>query len=235
MELVINFSGGKDSCAMLSFLCEKYPTVKKHVIFADTGWEHKDAETWCRKIVAKFGLELVVVRNPNKTFLEMVKRRKKFPGMQTRQCTSDLKRGPVQTWIRQNVKDKVVINCLGIRSSESSNRRKAKTLKRNKSMTNSKRTVWEWNPIKEWSDKEVFDYLELQKIPLHPVYNYLKRFSCRLCIFMSSDDVRKVAVHDPQAIEIVDNLEKQIGFNMFQAGSIKNYSQLNNHQTICKK
>jgi 3'-phosphoadenosine 5'-phosphosulfate sulfotransferase (PAPS reductase)/FAD synthetase len=58
MTLVINFSGGVDSTLMLAVLCEKYPDAKKVVVFADTGWEHKDAEEWCRKIVGMFGLEL---------------------------------------------------------------------------------------------------------------------------------------------------------------------------------
>ncbi len=208
---------------MLAYLCEKYPDHKKHVVFADTGWEHLDAETWCRKMVALFGLKLNVVRNPNKTFLEMAERRKMFPGMQTRQCTSDLKRGPIQTWIRRNVKDDVIINCMGIRSEESIGRKKAKTLSRNKSMTNSKRTVWDWNPIKEWTETEVLNYLSGKNIPLHPVYKYLKRFSCRVCIYMSQADVKQVSANDPEAIEIIAKLEEDIGFTMFQSGPIKDF------------
>lgn len=220
MELVINFSGGKDSSAMLAYLCEHYPHVTKHVVFADTGWEHPDAEAWCRKIVGLFGLELHVVRNPNKTLLTMAERRGKFPGMQQRQCTSDLKRGPIETWIRRNVKDPVVINCLGIRSEESSGRAKQKKLKRNIS-SNSKRTIWNWLPIKDWKEVEIYAYLEIREIPLHPVYKHLRRFSCRVCIFMTEHDVQQVAKHDPEAIEIVDGIENKIGFTMFQAGSIK--------------
>ena len=34
MEFVVNFSGGKDSCAMLAWLCERYPNVPKHVVMA---------------------------------------------------------------------------------------------------------------------------------------------------------------------------------------------------------
>lgn len=60
MELVINFSGGKDSCAMHAYLCNKYPNVKKHVVFADTGWEHTDAVEWSKNIVAMFGMELYI-------------------------------------------------------------------------------------------------------------------------------------------------------------------------------
>lgn len=220
MELVINFSGGKDSCAMLAYLCELYPHHTKHVVYADTGWEHEGTEAWCRSIVERFGLTLHVVRNPNKTLLTMAERRGKFPGMQQRQCTSDLKRGPIETWIRRNVKDPVVINCLGIRSEESTGRAKQRKLKRNAS-SNSKRTIWNWLPIKDWKEVEVFAYLELKEIPLHPVYNYLRRFSCRVCIFMTQHDVKQVSQNDSEAINIIARIEEKIGFTMFQPGPIK--------------
>jgi DNA sulfur modification protein DndC len=220
MELVINFSGGKDSSAMLAFLCEKYPHITKHVVYADTGWEHEGTEEWCKSIVEKFGLTLHVVRNPNKTFLTMVENRKKFPGMQQRQCTSDLKRGPVETWIRRNVKDPVIINCLGMRSEESAGRAKQKKLKRNRS-SNSKRTIWDWLPIKDWKEHQVYDFLSERNIPLHKVYNYLRRFSCRVCIFMTEHDLNQVQKNDPEAVDIIDLLENKIDFTMFQKGNIK--------------
>lgn len=221
MELVISFSGGKDSSAMLAFLCEKYPHIKKHVVFADTGWEHPDAEEWCRKIVGMFDLPLHVVKNKRKTLLTMVQKRKMFPGMTKRQCTSDLKRDPVHSWIKNNVKDKLVVSCMGIRSEESTDRAKQKRLVRNKRVTNSRRTMWDWQPIKDWTKVEVLAYLELKGVPLHPVYQYLDRFSCRVCIFMTEHNLQQVAKHDPEAIEIISVIEKEIDFTMFQKGPIK--------------
>jgi len=221
MELVINFSGGKDSTAMLCYLCEKYPNVKKHVVYADTGFEHENAETWCRDIVAKFGLTLHVVRNKNKTFLSMALNRGKFPGMQQRQCTSDLKRDPINTWIRQNVKDSVVVSCMGIRSEESTNRSKQKRLKRDKKETNGKRTIWNWQPIKDWNENQVFEYLKERNLPLHPVYNYLPRFSCRMCIYMTQHDRMQVLKNDPAAVAMVMDVENKIGFSFFQDGYLK--------------
>lgn len=218
MELIINFSGGKDSTAMLAWLCETYPDIKKHVVFADTGWEHGDAEAWSREIVARFGLPLHVAKSETKTLLSMAEARGKFPGMKQRQCTSDLKRDPIAKWTRQNVKDPVIINCIGIRSEESSDRKKAKKLKRNKRETNGVRTVWNWNPIKDWTEIQVRKYLADRGLPLHPVYQYLNRFSCRVCIFMSQHDVRQVQKHDPEAIDIIKTLERRINFHMTADG-----------------
>lgn len=130
MELVINFSGGKDSSAMLAYLRENYSHVKTHVVMADTGWEHPDAVEWSRGIVESFGLELHVVRaywgskfpelkGKPKTFLGMVEKRGKFPASEQRQCTSDLKRGPIGSWIVRNVKDPLVVSAMGLRAEES--------------------------------------------------------------------------------------------------------------------
>jgi DNA sulfur modification protein DndC len=205
---------------MLAYLCEHYPDMTKVVVFADTGWEHPGTEQWCRDRVMEIsGLELAVCRNPNKTLLTMSEKRGMFPGMQTRQCTSDLKRGPIETWTRRNVTDPLIMNCLGIRSDESTGRKKMPRLKR--SQQNSKRTIWNWMPIKDWSEARVYAYLVEKNIPLHPVYQHLRRFSCRICIYMTQHDLRQVATHDPEAINIIERIEKKIGFTMFQAGPIQ--------------
>lgn len=221
MQLVINFSGGKDSTAMLAWLCEQYPDVPKHVVMADTGWEHPDAIEWSRSIVARFGLELHVVRNPNKTLLTMAEKRGKFPGMHQRQCTSDLKRDPIRTWTRRRWKDGgLIVNCVGIRAEESRERAKKKCIMKLGALSKRGREVWEWNPILGWTEKQVFAYLAERNIPVHPVYRHLRRFSCRVCIFMTEHDLSAVAKHDPEAISIIDRIEKKIGFTMFMDGPI---------------
>jgi DNA sulfur modification protein DndC len=221
IALVINHSGGKDSTAMLAYLVERFPLAKKYVIYADTGFEHVrpiSAEDFARQICERFGLELGVCRNPNKTYLEMVERRGMFPSPSTRQCTSDLKRGPIETWIRNNVSEKTIVSCMGIRAAESSARAKQNPWKRNESLSKAGRTVYNWMPIFDWSHEAVYQYLADRQIPLHPVYQraggYLNRFSCRVCIFATLDDLQAIAANDPEAFELVASLEERIGFTM---------------------
>ncbi|HRH68880.1 MAG TPA: phosphoadenosine phosphosulfate reductase family protein [Flavobacteriales bacterium] len=228
MELVINFSGGKDSTAMLAWLCERYPDVPKHVVMADTGWEHEDAIEWSRGIVARFGLVLHVVRNPNKTLISMARKRGKFPGMSQRQCTSDLKRGPVHTWIRRRWPQRksaphppVIVSCMGLRAEESSSRAGKPCLTKLNILCGRRREVWDWNPILGWTEVQVRAYLAERGLPLHPVYGHLRRFSCRVCIYMTDHDLRAVAQHDPAAIAIIATVEREIGFTMFQRGAIE--------------
>ena len=133
VAFVVNFSGGKDSLRMLGRVRELYPNHPIFVVMADTGFEHVrpiSAEDWSRKQVARYELPLTVVRNPNKTYLQMVEWRGMFPSSTTRQCTSDLKRGPIEKFVRA-LSQKVIVNCTGIRSEESSQRSKQISWKAN--------------------------------------------------------------------------------------------------------
>ncbi len=224
---VINYSGGKDSHRMLGYLCERFPEVSKYVVMADTGFEHVapvPAMEWSRAQVARFGLPLAVVRNPNKTYLQMVERRGKFPSADTRQCTSDLKRGPIEKFIRA-LPEKRIVNCLGIRAEESHARAKQPSWSLNKSLSVAGREVWDWKPIFEETLPAVLRWHWERGERLHPVYvpefhadaatgGYLRRFSCRVCIFSTASDLVAIEQHDPEAFRLVSELEQRMGFTM---------------------
>jgi len=224
VALVVNHSGGKDSHRMLGALREQFPGLTTYVVMADTGFEHVGAVEWTRAAAARFGLPLTVVRNPNKTYLEMVERRGKFPSPSCRQCTSDLKRDPVAKFIR-SLPQRVIINCTGIRAEESAARAKQKSWKLDRRLSRAGRTVWQWMPIFEESLPQVLRWHWDNAQPLHPVYvaeyhadgttgGWLRRFSCRLCIFATDEDLRAIHTHDREAFDIVARLEQQIGFTM---------------------
>jgi hypothetical protein len=80
---------------MLGLLQRELPELPIYCVLADTGFEHQtpiSAEGWVRIRCESLAhpVLLSVVRNPNKTYLEMVERRGRFPSAQYRQCTSDL-------------------------------------------------------------------------------------------------------------------------------------------------
>jgi DNA sulfur modification protein DndC len=77
VALVINLSGGKDSTRMLGYLRDRFPKIPAYCVMADTGFEHVrpiPAVDWTRTLCSRFGVESTVVRPPNKTYLEMVRR-----------------------------------------------------------------------------------------------------------------------------------------------------------------
>ena len=233
VAFVVNHSGGKDSQRMLGFIRENFPTAKTYVVMADTGFEHVkpvSAEEFARQSVARFGLDLAIVRNPNKTYLEMVEKRGMFPSSATRQCTSDLKRGPVEKFIR-HLDEKIVINCTGIRAAESPARAKQEPWKLNSNLSVAGRVIYNWMPIFDESLQDVLNWHWANNMPLHPVYvaayhvdgttgGYLRRFSCRVCIFSTNADLRAIYVNDNDAFMAVANLEQKMNFTMRSGKSL---------------
>ena len=193
---VVNHSGGKDSTRMLGLIRSEFPDVPTQVVMADTGFEHVSpisAADFARARCADVGLELTVVRNRKRTYLEMVEQRGKFPSPQFRQCTSDLKRGPIEKFVR-SLPYKVIVNCIGIRSEESSSRANLTAFAPNQTLTTRQRTAYKWLPIFHQTLPEVLAWHWSNRVPLHPVYvpdfhgdgtlgGFLRRLSCRVCIF----------------------------------------------------
>ena len=233
IALVVNDSGGKDSTRMLGFIRSHFLDIPTYCVMADTGFEHVrpvPAVEWSRQIAERYGMELHVVRNPNKTYLEMVRRRGKFPSSQFRQCTSDLKRGPIHKFIRQ-LPHPIVINCMGMRAQESAQRARQQAWSKDDSLSKAGRTVYNWLPIFSETTEQVLQWHWQSEVPLHPVYvpeyhrdgtvgGYLRRFSCRVCIFASDHDVRMIYEYDREAFDLVSELEEQSGFTMKSGRSL---------------
>jgi 3'-phosphoadenosine 5'-phosphosulfate sulfotransferase (PAPS reductase)/FAD synthetase len=160
----------------------------------------------------------------------MVAQRGMFPSAQYRQCTSDLKRGPIEKYIR-TLPFRLIFNCMGIRSEESTSRSKLQSLSLNSSLTTKTRTVYNWFPILEQTLFDVLTWHWEKAVPLHPVYvaafhwdgtagGYLRRLSCRLCIFSTDADLLAIRQYDPDAFHAVSELEQKIGFTMRSTGSL---------------
>ena len=225
-DLVINFSGGKDSSAMLHLLVSRYAaTHRLHVVFADTGWEQtttgewESARDWCRRCASRYNLPLHVVSNPRRTLLEEVAERGKFPSAGQRWCTAHHKRNPIQKWIRNHVDNPYIVNAIGIRAEESPNRSRMLAVSRDRALSTRSRTVFTWYPIFTWPLAKVWNYHEIHDLPIHPVYGFLPRFSCRVCIFHRGRDLAAVRRHDPASFAIWNSLEEQIRFTANPKGS----------------
>ncbi len=233
LAFVVNHSGGKDSTRMLGLVRNKFRDSSTHVVMADTGFEHQrpiSAADFARHRCAEFGLNLTVVRNPKRTYLEMVEHRGMFPSPRFRQCTSDLKRSPIEKFIR-TIPHKVIVNCIGIRAEESHLRSRLAPLAVNASLTTRDRTVYTWLPIFDQSLADVLAWHWVNSIRLHPVYvpeyhkdgttgGYLCLLSCRVCIFSTNADLRAIYENDRPAFERVSRLESQLGYTMRPGASL---------------
>lgn len=214
---------------MLEKVRDLYPDLPTICVTADTGFEYKKPISpvdWVKMRCSQLrrAVPVTMVRNEKKTYLEMVARRGKSPSAQFRQCTSDLKRGPIERFIR-SLPNRVIVNCLGIRAEESHSRSREKAWSLNDALTTRTRSVYNRLPIFEETERDILEWHWRTGTPRRPVYvpefykdgttgGYLRRFSCRLCIFASDKDVAAVAAHDPEAFALVSDLEKRIGFTM---------------------
>jgi 3'-phosphoadenosine 5'-phosphosulfate sulfotransferase (PAPS reductase)/FAD synthetase len=125
----------------------------------------------------------------------------------------------------------VIVNCIGIRSEESSPRSRLSPLTRNEALSTRLRTVYNWLPIFDRTLSDVLAWHWANAIRLHPVYvpeyhkdgtagGYLRRFSCRVCIFSTDTDLVAIHQHDRDAFDAVTSLERKLKFTMRPGASL---------------
>lgn len=216
---VINHSGGKDSQAMTSVVRRMVPADQLVVIHSNLGGaEWPGVVDHIKSTIGD--LPLIVCRNENKTFLEMVERRGMFPSPQQRQCTSDLKRDPITREIRRYLKanprfNGLVVNCMGLRSEESPGRAKKQPLKFSKGNSLAGREWYDWLPIQSLTLDEVWEEIHNAGQVPHPAYALgMTRLSCVFCIMSSDSDLRIAAHHNPQLLARYSEVEDRIGRTM---------------------
>lgn len=211
---VVNHSGGKDSQAMMIKIRNMVPADQIFVIHADlpgADWPG----TWDQVVryTEGYRVEKVVA---TKTFFDMVRSRQMWPSPQYRQCTSDLKRGPIEKAIRHFIKDNdlsgLIVNCMGLRAEESCMRAKAVEFKHNERNSKAGREWYDWLPIHDMSTEEVFQTIADAGEKPHWAYEAgMERLSCIFCIMASKKDLVTAANLQPEVYRQYVSLELEIG------------------------
>lgn len=219
---VISHSGGKDSQAMYLALRSRVPRSQLVLIHADLGdVEWPGAQDHIRATTD--GEPLHVCRS-RRSLLQMIEERGKFPSPSNRQCTSDLKRGPIERTIRGLVKQRklrretgwnLVVSCMGMRAEESPGRAKLQTFKLNVGNSKAGREWYDWLPIHDMSTTAVFDSIRAAGQHPHPIYAAgMSRFSCCFCIMSSRADLTTAARLNPELYRRYVDLERSTGHVM---------------------
>lgn len=221
---VVNTSAGKDSQAMTILLERLVPRNQLLLIHADLG-----RVEWPGNVehIQKYSdLPLIVCRNENKDFLSMVRARGMFPDPARRQCTSDLKRGPIEREIRRFLKSRPefegrIVNCMGMRAQESAARSKRPVLKFNERNSKAGREWWDWLPIHEFTVEEVFETIADAGQEPHWAYKAgMSRLSCSFCIMANKCDLRKAAELRPDLYREYVELEAEVGHKFTASKSL---------------
>lgn len=224
----VSHSGGKDSQAMYAVLSRFVPAEQIIVVHADLGEIEWDGVQ--DHIRATITHPLNVVR-AGKTFFEMVWHRfntrpdvPPWPSSATRQCTSDLKRGPIHKFIRNDMKERgatLALNCTGIRAEESPGRAEKEPLKENKVLSKAGRTVYEYMPIHNLTERHVFWIIgQAGQKPFH-AYSRNKRLSCVFCIMGCDTDLAHGADQRPELAAKYFEIEDATGYTMFNGQSLR--------------
>ncbi len=213
---IVNHSGGKDSQAMYLHLRGLVPKAQLVLVHADLG-----AVEWAGAVdhikATTSGEPLHVCRS-RRTLLEMIEERGMFPSPQQRQCTSDLKRGPIERTIRAISKEtgnKLIVNCMGMRAQESSGRKKLAPFKLSTSNSKAGREWYDWLPIHSWTEQNVFGMIAAFGQQPHIVYSLgMSRFSCVFCIMASEADLKiaaRLATERPELLNDPHLFRKYVG------------------------
>jgi 3'-phosphoadenosine 5'-phosphosulfate sulfotransferase (PAPS reductase)/FAD synthetase len=141
-----------------------------------------------------------------------------FPSAKHRQCTSDLKRGPIEREVRRYMKERglsLVVSCTGIRAQESASRAKVQVLSWNERNSIAGREWYEYAPIHSLSTAEVFQTIRDAGQEPHPAYAAgNERLSCVFCIMGSRNDIALGAKARPELFARYAELEERTGYTM---------------------
>jgi len=238
---VCNHSGGKDSQAMFKWMKENLPN--EHIIVIHAKLPGVDWEgTFEHVLKTCQGIPVYSV-TADKTFFEMVDHRGMWPSPAFRQCTSDLKTGPISKFIRRYSKENhydLIYNCIGLRAEESDPRASKDPFILDKKLTTRKRKVYKVLPIHDYSTAEVFatygisldelaDRRKLYQLGLKKaaldgwpfIYTYvagMSRHSCKICIMSKKGDLLCSAREDPAHMRTFIKKEKEIQHQFINPG-----------------
>lgn len=205
--VIASVSGGKDSAALSLWLTEQ--GIEHRRVFMDTGWEHADTYAYLRgPLTEKIGAieEVRSAKFPG-GMADAARSKGMFPSRTRRWCTDELKMKPLEKY-HQHIQDagEDTLSAVGIRAAESEAR--------------SKMPEWEWSdrmdcevwrPLLAWTEAEVIEIHRRHDLVPNPLYlRGARRVGCWPCIFSRKDELRLLAEVDPERIDSIRNLEREV-------------------------
>jgi 3'-phosphoadenosine 5'-phosphosulfate sulfotransferase (PAPS reductase)/FAD synthetase len=199
--VIVNFSGGKDSTAMLLRMIELGEKID-YIVFADTMFEFPALYKYIKMIEKLVGREIIILK-PSKTFDDW-----RF-GKLTRGKNKGEIRGFPQVispcyWMRES-KYKTIqefsnqfenkINVLGIASDEVDRVQKEKSLRY---------PLIEWG----WTEEDCIEYLQ-QKGFVNELYTHFSRLGCWMCPKQSDYSKYMLWKHYPELWDLFKEMERE--------------------------
>ena len=211
--VLVNFSGGKDSTVAILEAMKHYPKDEIVLCFQNTGAEYLETPGHVRLIADTLSLPLVTIYPP-RDFWAHIKYRRHFPTPDCRTCRDMLKREPANHWIRSHRAElgQELVVVMGTRAEEST--RRAALPEREPHRTTLQDGSFHaetWYPCLRMSEREIYERIRAEGLPLHSCYEFSKRCSCWCCIYQHPNVVREYAERQPALYEQACQVEAEIG------------------------
>lgn len=201
----VGISGGKDSTALLLWMMYESGIPREQIVcsFCDTQNEAK--ETY-EHIVMLSNKVFPIQWLETEGFIQLAKRKGRFPSTKARFCTQELKLLPTKAFLEDlSERYDEVVPVSGVRRGESEARSK---LKEWGDPLESYFGLKEWRPLIAWQIEDILTIHAKYNLPLNPLYGMgATRVGCFPCINSNKREMRLLATSFPARIDQIREWE----------------------------
>lgn len=200
-NLIISFSGGKDSTVTADIVTKALSNPSLVHIFGDTTLEFPTTYEYAKRFRKNHPFAIFQVgRNNEQDFMKMAEVIGP-PARMMRWCCSMFKTGPITRILNNMYRNQQVLTFYGIRKSESVSRSKYNRVEDNsESIKINKQTVA--SPIFFWLDADIWLYILSERIDFNEAYRLgYERVGCWLCPNNNNRDVFLSNIYIPKESE----------------------------------
>lgn len=209
--IIIQFSGGKDSMAMVGLVREV--TMDFFLSFMTTGIEFADVVDFASMVANDLGHQ-ILFSDPSLHkggFFERLGRFREWPTVHKRWCMRDLKVRPQKKMLNEYFGRGAFYKMVGVRRWES-NRRKYiyphnLFIRRDTDVSDDYLVF----PILNWTDDDVVNYLEMTGLPTSGLYGKYGVSGCYWCPFYQEGIYRRILAEEPALYDEFIEWEHTLG------------------------
>lgn len=222
--IVVSSSAGKDSQVTLDVVARAAAAAgvldRVVVLHCDLGEaEWPGVPELAAAQAAYYGVRFVIRRRARGGLLDLIRARGQWPDYRARFCTAAMKRDVGRRLMTELVRDlnllrpARILHCLGLRAAESTARARKEPFQFDAAASNkTRRQVWAWLPIHDYSDAEVWARIHATGVPYHPVYDLgVRRLSCTFCPLAGRADLVRACQLRPESAQDYLRLEIELG------------------------